>query len=107
MQYATRQLVTRQDMRYMGRQLTAGETFEATEIDAGYFLQHHMCEAAKYEPAPVPEPQPARRGRPPKDAAKDVPKADAAAVEAPKAEPAQTPEPVIMTSADSTGAAQE
>lgn len=50
----------------MGRHVQSGDTFEPTEIDAGYYIAHHM---AADPPAKAEPDAPRRRGRPPQAAA--------------------------------------
>lgn len=60
MEYQTRRLIASDSMRHAGRELEPGDEFEATEVDAKYYLQHRRARE------PEVKPEAARRGRPPK-----------------------------------------
>lgn len=65
MNYLTRHLVAKQPIRIAGRDLATGDTFEATEVDAGYYVRHGKASYKNGEPAPerrAAAPQPAWAG---------------------------------------------
>lgn len=93
--YQTRNLVAREEFRHEGRELVAGDAFEATEIDAKYYVGAKMASEAPPAPpaATGPEPKPVgRRG------------ARASAEPAPPAPPDKLPNPIAEAGADGQAA---
>lgn len=70
MQYQTRRLVALDAMRHEGRELTPGDEFDATEVDAGYYLQHRHAKLPEVRAKPVP---PAPKVAPPPPAVAAAP----------------------------------
>ena len=67
MQYMTRHLTALRPLRYMGRVLVAGESFETDDVGADYFLSRKVAKEGGGHPSmSLSEPQaavPAKRGR--------------------------------------------
>lgn len=68
MEYMTRHLIAIRELRHEGQHLQPGDKFEASEVDANYYLQTgvaHVPQAAPAVESESVESAPKRRGRPP------------------------------------------
>lgn len=64
MNYMTRHMVARQAFRHEGRELTPGDDFHPTDVDAKYYERSGLADPVRAKPA-----APQRRGKPAEEAA--------------------------------------